>query len=346
MQRVFSLSSSFRPLAGALLCLLAGCQAPRQLPVPNRALVAQADTGQTLEFEGLKYRAYDEGHAYGTFHTYGAFKACPDARSRKVHILLPRDYGKTDARYPVVYMNDGQTAFSAANSVGRTWDVAGTLSQLKAQGAVQDVLVVGMAPPARDQEYTHAPFADGRLCCEAERYAREVASCIKPFIDKHYRTLPDRSHTAIVGSSHGGLSAFFVATRQSATFGYAASLSPSFWAGPDFNYRDDDSKRLADSPLVQPVAGLLANPVQRPTLWIDWGLRRDGGQINDTVERLASKRSREMVQLLQTGFNYRPGQDLFSYEDPTGGHDEHAWGPRFGMIMKTFFPARRAPIRR
>lgn len=312
-------------------------QTPGQIP-------GQAPQSPTFEMDGQKYRAYDEGHTYGTFHTYDTLKACPDAKTRRVHVLLPRDYAqraRSGKRYPVVYMNDAFTAFfiNQHNPVGRTWDVAGTLSQLK--GQVQDVIVVAMTPVVRDREYTLTPFADQRNCCQVEAYAREIASCIKPFFDKNYRTQPEREHTAIVGSSHGGLASFVIGTRQSQTFGYAAALSPSFWAGLDYNYRDDDSKQIEGSALVQPVSDILADPGKRPTLWLDWGLKRDGGDINAVTERLATKRTKEMVQLLQARYGYRTGKDLFIYEDPTGGHDEFAWKPRFGMLMKAFFPAQR-----
>lgn len=319
-----------------ILLGLSACQAAPVRPPVN--LQARSADLPVLEIDGQKYRAYDEGHAYGTFHTYDALKACADARVRRVHVLLPRNYAQSTQRYPVVYMNDAFTAFfvNQHNPVGRTWDVAGTLSQLK--GRVQDVIVVAMTPVVRDREYTLTAFADQRACCQVEAYAREIAGCIKPFFDKNYRTRPEREHTAMVGSSHGGLASFVIATRQSQTFGYAAALSPSFWAGLDYNYRDDDSKRITDSALVQPVAATLADPARRPALWLDWGLKRDGGDINAVTERLATKRTKEMAELLQTRFGYRAGRDLFVHEDPTGGHDEHAWKLRFGLLMQAFFP--------
>lgn len=325
------------------LSLLSACQMPIQRPLQQ--LNAFADSAPALESEGQKYQLRDEGHAYGFFHSYNAFKACaaPGGLGRKLHILLPRDYAANSRQaYPVVYMNDGSTAFFANNSVGRSWDVAGTLSALKAQQLIQDVIVVGVTSAARDSEYTYAPFADQRQCCQAEQYARELANCIKPFIDRNYRTLPQPEHTAIVGSSHGGLSSFFIATRQPQTFGSAASLSPSFWAGLDYNYLDVNNKQLANSGLIEPIAPLLANSTLRPKFWIDWGLRRDGGTLNEVIERLASKRSKEMAELLQKRFGYHLGQDLYLYEDPTGGHDENAWKPRFGMMMKAFFPKQAA----
>ena len=74
---------------------------------------------------------HDEGHEYGFFHTYDGLVACAGDTARKVHILLPRDYETSGRSYPVLYMNDGHTAFFTDNPIGKTWDVAGVLSELR-----------------------------------------------------------------------------------------------------------------------------------------------------------------------------------------------------------------------
>ena len=40
---------------------------------------------------------------------------------------------------------------------------------------------------------------------EADEYLHFLTTELKPFIDSHYSTLPDRQHTFIAGSSMGGL---------------------------------------------------------------------------------------------------------------------------------------------
>ena len=44
-----------------------------------------------------------------------------------------------------------------------------------------------------------------------------------------YRTLQDAEHTTILGSSLGGLLAFYAAVKYPETFGNAGVFSPSFW---------------------------------------------------------------------------------------------------------------------
>lgn len=55
----------------------------------------------------------------------------------------------------------------------------------------------------------------------------------KPFIDRNFRTLPDREHTFIGGSSMGGLMSLYALLQYNDTFSRAAALSPSIWVSPE-----------------------------------------------------------------------------------------------------------------
>lgn len=55
---------------------------------------------------------------------------------------------------------------------------------------------------------------------------------LKPTIDQHFPTLPDREHTYLAGSSMGGLMALYGLCAYSSVFGKAAALSPSLWTSP------------------------------------------------------------------------------------------------------------------
>ena len=57
-----------------------------------------------------------------------------------------------------------------------------------------------------------------------------IVNELKPRIDREYRTLSDREHTLIAGSSMGGLMALYAAVAYNGTFSRAAALSPSLWA--------------------------------------------------------------------------------------------------------------------
>ena len=282
---------------------------------------------------------HDDSFPYGFFHTYDALQAAgPNDAPRRVRVFLPREYETGQEHYPVVYMNDGQTAFFPEGFAGKYWHVAETLSALDALGKIEKVIVVAVYPLQRDREYTHAFWADGRECCLLPTYAQYVAEDVKGFIDANYRTLPQREETMIVGSSHAGLAAFHMAALHPEVFGIAAALSSSFWAGVDLNRVLNPAATLSGSALLASVSPNLSNTSLRPKLWIDWGLKRDGGTHNSFTEALATYRGEEMVSLLQQQFGYTLDADLFTFVDELGGHDEDAWAYRFGLIIERFFP--------
>jgi enterochelin esterase-like enzyme len=61
-----------------------------------------------------------------------------------------------------------------------------------------------------------------------DNYEAYLITELKPRIDREYRTLPEASHTAVMGSSLGGLSSLVLAWDHPEIFGGAASLSGAF----------------------------------------------------------------------------------------------------------------------
>lgn len=284
-----------------------------------------APSARRFEVEGHVGWAHDEGHPAGTFHTYDALPV--GSGPRKVHVFLPRS---SSGPWPVVYMLDGDTTFWRGGAFGKTWDVAGRLGQL--QGEVRDVIVVAVHPLDRNAEYTHVDWSHGRRAWGGlPGFTHALADGLKPFVDRTYQTRADPAHTAIVGSSHGGLAAFWIATRRPETFGNAGCMSPSFFSGLDSLTWGARPTPLAESALVR---GARFDPP--PRFWLCWGLRRDGGDHNAVVEHLATRRGREMAQWLR--HQGVAEEDLFVCEDPAGGHDEESWHRRFGWMMRALFP--------
>ncbi|MCB9689147.1 MAG: alpha/beta hydrolase [Alphaproteobacteria bacterium] len=285
-----------------------------------------------IERGGQRGWRHDEGHAAGVFETYDRLDL-GGLGPRKVHVLVPR---RIDRPLSTLFLHDGDTAFWKGGVAHATWDVAGTLSRLGPE--VEPMIVVAVHPLRRDHEYTHAFWGPRRDFGGLPVYASWLAEELKPWIDATYPTNPGRS--SVVGSSHGGLASFWAATRHPDAFRAAGCLSPSFFTGlDDLDTNTLSAAPLATSPLVAPVAQLLADGGSRPRMWICWGTERSGGQHNEVVERLAAIRGREMAALLRDRFGYVDGLDLWEVEDEGAGHDEHAWRRRFAWMAKAMFPA-------
>lgn len=280
---------------------------------------------------------HDENFASGILHTFEHFKT-PDARypERKLHLFLPRTYDTADVSYPVLYMNDGHTIFFNGGLAGQSWNLAGTLERLYTLGTVNELIVAAIFPVDRNREYTHAPWL-GPDCCELEAYAGYLANHVKPFIETHYPVLGNPGDNIIAGASHGGLAAFYIASRFPEHFGCCCAMSPSFWVGLDDTgdfpvVNPCPDKTLSSSFLVETLQDTLLSPV-RPRIYMDWGLVRHGGPHNAFIEERATARGREMAVLLQRKFGYRLGMDLMVYRDPEGEHQEASWGARMPRAL-------------
>jgi predicted alpha/beta superfamily hydrolase len=97
-----------------------------------------------------------------------------------------------------------------------------------ADGTIGEALVVGVDnSAARIWEYT--PSDGGYGGGGADVYLGFLADELKPVIDHDYRTRPEREHTAILGSSLGGLVSVWGGITRDDTFGLVGAVSPSTW---------------------------------------------------------------------------------------------------------------------
>lgn len=284
---------------------------------------------------------YDPGHWGGVFHTYDALQVGVGQSPRKVHVFLPRDYEVSQAHYPVLYMNDGETVFFPGGAYQKTWNLAPLFSRYYLRQEIRKIIVVAVCSNNRNYEYTHAPVW-GQDSGGLESYADYLALSLKPFIDSHYRTLAVPEQTVIAGSSHGGLAAFYTAATHPDQFGGVAALSPSFWVGLDSgielslpNYKGPYFGSLKTSLLLDRTAPTLRQ--HRLKIYLDWGLIQEGGFHNEFIEERAMARGREMRDLLIQEFGYWEGSNLFVVEDPIGQHIEESWAGRMEYILKLFF---------
>jgi predicted alpha/beta superfamily hydrolase len=153
--------------------------------------------------------------------------------NRFVRVYLPPNYHTSAAaRFPVLYVHDGQNAFSTAGPHAAfgwgNWELDKTADRLIAENKIRPIIIVAIdCSPSRYREY-RGPIPPGSDNRGYERYARFLLEELKPRIDRDYRTLPTQEHTGLLGSSMGGICSLALAWEHPDSFGLAASLSGAF----------------------------------------------------------------------------------------------------------------------
>jgi len=158
-------------------------------------------------------------------------------RSRRVWIYLPSSYNSSKKRYPVLYMHDGQNVFDNLTSYSGEWGVDEALDTLGLK--YKESIVVGIDNGGDKRMSEYCPY-DFSLFAnnnkpdkgEGQLYIDFLVKTLKPFIDKKYRTLKNKSNTSIAGSSMGGLISMYAVLKYPKVYGEVGVFSPAFWVAP------------------------------------------------------------------------------------------------------------------
>jgi predicted alpha/beta superfamily hydrolase len=228
-------------------------------------------------------------------------------RERTLRLYLPPSYAQGERRYPVIYMHDGQNLFDDATSYAGEWGIDETLEDLSRTDGFEAIVVgIDNGQALRMAElnpWPRDPVGPG----EGEAYLRFAVEVVKPFIDSRYRTRPEATQTAMIGSSMGGLISHYALHRHPKVFGLGGVLSPAYWTAPAmFDY-------------------VAANPLPATSrLYLHMGGREGGSMVPD-VQR--------MHQLLAA--HREPALQLHIV--PQGEHNEAAWRVEFPLVVRWLY---------
>ncbi|MPW38859.1 phosphonate ABC transporter ATP-binding protein [Thermococcus sp. 101 C5] len=282
--------------------------------IPNRVLVVEKE-GE-YKFKVYHWRDYVEEVGMGTHTIVGnviTFKMkIPQLgnRERRIWVYLPPDYNQSDRRYPVLYMHDGQNLFDQATSFAGEWQVDETLERLFEEKGFA-IIVVGIDNGGEKRIDEYAPWvnAEYERGGEGDAYVRFIVETLKPYIDSHYRTLPDE--TGIMGSSLGGLISLYAGFKYPEVFKYVGAMSPAFWFNPE---------------IYEFVKNSTVGPKK---IYIDWG----------TLELKGSNASAEIYEKLEIlkEKGYIEGVNLLIVIEEGAAHNEYYWARRFPNAVLWLF---------
>lgn len=255
----------------------------------------------------------------------GKLRLLPDVYSpqldnrRDLLVHLPTEHGVTDRRYPVLYMHDGQNLFDAHTSFAGEWEVDETMAALEAEGLAAIIVGLPNAGAARMSEYSPFPGKSG-FNGRGDAYLRFIVETVKPLIDAHFQTLPDRAHTGLMGSSMGGLISLYGYFSQPEVFGLAGVVSPSLWVAG-----------RAMFPYIE------RQPYRPGRLYMDCGTAEDPSRLRRWLPRAWRSTSmdedaRHMRDLLRRkGYH---NNSLHYVEEIGGAHNEATWARRLPDALR------------
>jgi enterochelin esterase family protein len=202
-----------------------------------------SDTGSQAFFGGGKYASAVEVPEPGS--TYYSIQEVPHGQVREVWynskvtgswrhamVYLPPTYeSQTRQRFPVLYLQHG----GGEDETG--WIRQGRanviLDNLLAEGKCKPMIIVmaygyarraGQAAPV----VTGPPTSPDRARAMQEMFSAfedDLTQALIPFIDKTYRTLPDRENRAMAGLSMGGMQAFQISLKHLDVFSHIGGFS-------------------------------------------------------------------------------------------------------------------------
>lgn len=249
--------------------------------------------------------------------------------SRTITVYLPPGY-TNDREYPLLLAHDGQ-------EMG-TWNLAAALAAHHGAGRVTPVVAAVPANHDRLHEYgTVGRLNHDGLGARAAEFQDFITETVLPLLRHRYQVSRRPAHTAVMGASLGGLSAFDLAWRRPDVFGVAGIFSGSFW----WRTRNATAAEQQASRITHAVVrATAAKPALR--LWFQAGTRdededRDGNGVIDAIQDTT-----ELInELAAKGFT--PGRDVVYRETDGGLHHPSTWARELPEFLRWAWPDARPP---
>ncbi len=262
-------------------------------------------------------------------------------KPRNVDVWLPENYSP-EKKYSVLYMHDGQMLFDATTTWNKQeWQVDDVVTKLVAENKIEDVIVVGVwnIPTIRhldlfpQKAFDLLPKQEKEKMIEqakainldltkinSDNYLKFIVKEVKPFVDKHFSTYSDAAHTAVMGSSMGGLISMYAICEYPEIFSKAACLS-THWIG---------LKDVENNPIPNAFFTYMQKKLPNPDthkIYFDFG--------TETLDAFYVKYEDNVNQILaEKGFAEKNAKNLkFEGTD----HSENSWQKRIHIPLEFMF---------
>ena len=273
----------------------------------------------------------------------GTFPSEKLSTNRFYRVYVPPSYETSKDRFPVLYVHDGQNAFTTAGPHAAfgwgNWELDKTADRLIGEKKMRPIIIVAIdCSPSRYREY-RGPMPGSQDNKAYERYSRFLIDELKPKIDREYRTLTNAANTGLLGSSMGGICSLALAWEHPNVFGLAASLSGAFQVEKQF--------------FTEQVLGNYAGKPKPIRIYLDSGITDftggdDGAKQTQAVagelERIGWKRGVDLMHFVDKPLTaqelepYHLAENKFQ-EAQRSQHNEFYWRLRAWRALTFLFAA-------
>lgn len=307
-----------RYLTGLLIALLLGF-----FTAAGPARAKPGNSGQLLEYTRLPVAGL------------------PDQR---LTIWLPPGYNASRRRYPVVYMQDGHNLFDPAKSnFNKIWAADKAMVAAAKKGGFAPHIIVGIWAPGKDRWRQYLPkdiylSASGDTRAQMDMlsngpvvsdiYIDWMAGPLKLWVDSNFRTLPDRSHTSVMGSSMGGLVSCYAFLKHPEIYGQAACVSTHWPAS------NPQTTNGVNPDLINLWSRWFSSQLGKANgrkLWFDHGTA--------TLDAYYAP-YQQSVDAAMTASGWSRGEDWESRVYSDAAHEENAWAARLPEIFEWLYATR------
>ena len=146
-------------------------------------------------------------------------------------------------------MMDGKNLFDEYTSFAGEWGIDEILEE-RIKNNQQSFIVVGIDSAVTDNGRVEEMLPDNNNLTDIDGLSLDIPSFgdvlgnwiiskLKPEIDRLFRTLPSKDHTAIGGSSMGGLFSFYMGLKYKEIFGFSLCFSPAFCLYKERHFKEE-----------------------------------------------------------------------------------------------------------
>ena len=137
---------------------------------------------------------------------------------RRLHVYTPPGYETGNDKYPIFYLLHGAgDSDDSWTSVGRANLILDNLIAAKKAKPMVIVMTAGHT--------TRAQGGGGGFLSATDDFAKDFVTDVMPLVEKRYRVMTDRAHTAIAGLSMGGSQTLNIAIPNLQRFAYVGVYS-------------------------------------------------------------------------------------------------------------------------